>query len=117
MPVTRFTQSIPRSGRKKPYPWWLKTRKGYAKYLRSPEWTAFRERYKAKHPMVCASCDGPAVHLHHTTYRNVGKERLADVVPMCVVCHKDAHTLIKRKQATLANAHIKVRRIRLSRRG
>lgn len=95
--------------RKAPFPWWLKTRKGYARYLLSPEWTAFRTRYRAKHPMVCASCDGPAVHLHHVDYRRVGRERLTDVVPMCARCHRAAHDLIRRKQATLANAHVKVR--------
>ncbi len=115
-PTVRISPLLERSTcrrkpkRKTPFPWWLRTRKGYARYLDSPEWWEFRERYKAKHPMVCASCDGPAAQLHHTTYRNVGRERLTDVVPLCVRCHRTAHDLIRAKQATLANAHLKVRR-------
>lgn len=33
------------------------------------------------------------MHLHHRTYKNLGHERLMDLVPLCPKCHADVHRL------------------------
>lgn len=63
------------------------TRAGYRAYINSPAWRAVRERYWAsKMPKVCYVCGcprRPGMHLHHRTYKNLGNERLMDLVPVC----------------------------------
>lgn len=69
----------------------------YRQYIQSAEWRAVRERYWAsKLPKNCFVCDGPRVkgmHLHHRTYKNLGAERLMDLVPVCPRCHDFIHEL------------------------
>jgi predicted HNH restriction endonuclease len=33
------------------------------------------------------------MHLHHRTYKNLGNERLNDLVPLCPDCHDRVHAL------------------------
>jgi len=33
------------------------------------------------------------MHLHHRTYKNLGAERLMDLVPLCAGCHAEVHRL------------------------
>jgi 5-methylcytosine-specific restriction endonuclease McrA len=67
----------------------------YADHLRSPEWRATRERYwRSKLPKACYVCGRPkhrGMHLHHRTYKNLGAERLMDLVPVCFGCHEEIH--------------------------
>lgn len=69
----------------------------YRDYIQSAEWRAVRERYWAsKLPKNCFVCDGtrvPGMHLHHRTYKNLGAERLMDLVPVCPRCHAFIHEL------------------------
>lgn len=70
---------------------------GYREYIRSPQWRAVRQRFIAsKLPKVCAACGKPwghGDHLHHRTYKNLGNERLMDLVPLCPGCHRRVHDL------------------------
>jgi 5-methylcytosine-specific restriction endonuclease McrA len=68
---------------------------GYREYINSPRWRAKREDYWAskmpKDCYVCGSPRKPGMHLHHRTYKNLGNERLMDLVPVCPACHDDIH--------------------------
>ncbi|WP_149956885.1 hypothetical protein [Zafaria cholistanensis] len=69
----------------------------YASYINSPAWKATRNRYWAsKLPTECYVCQAarhPGMHLHHRTYKNLGAERLMDLVPVCQPCHDEIHQL------------------------
>lgn len=71
--------------------------KDYEKYIRSSAWRAVRKRYiESKLPKACGGCKKPwgkGDHLHHRTYKNLGNERLMDLVPLCQPCHAQVHQL------------------------
>lgn len=73
------------------------TKAGYRAYINSPEWAAVRARYWASNlPHECYVCGAPrrkGMHLHHRTYKNLGAERLMDLVPVCPTCHELIHHL------------------------
>lgn len=75
------------------------SRMDYRAYIASPEWQATRQRYwNSKLPKECWVCDAPrspGMHLHHRTYKNLGNERLMDLVPVCAACHKVIHQIAK----------------------
>lgn len=104
----------PKKRRKGKYPWWLKTKRGYARYINSPEWAAFRTRYYATHPRACFVCGtSKEIRLHHISYRRVGTERDTDVVPLCDPHHFQTHQLV-RAGAPLRYAHIRLKKAVLS---
>jgi 5-methylcytosine-specific restriction endonuclease McrA len=68
----------------------------YVRYLASKTWAARRARYFRTHEKMCRACgarSGPrrAIHLHHLTYERLGKERNADLLPLCKTCHLAVH--------------------------
>jgi 5-methylcytosine-specific restriction endonuclease McrA len=67
----------------------------YKTYIKSKEWQAVRQRYfNSKLPQICGGCAAPRIpgfHLHHRTYKNLGKERLMDLVLLCQNCHTLVH--------------------------
>lgn len=69
----------------------------YRAYIQSAEWRAVRERYwSSKLSKNCFVCDSPRVpgmYLHHRTYKNLGAERLMDLVPVCPDCHAFIYAL------------------------
>ena len=71
---------------------------GYREYIQSPAWQVVRKRYFAsKLPKECYVCDKryrPGFHLHHRTYKNLGNERLMDLLLLCPFCHEDTHGLV-----------------------
>ena len=75
------------------------SRSEYASYIASAAWRATRERYwSSKLPSCCYCCGRPrhaGMHLHHRTYKNLGNERLMDLVPLCESCHQEVHYLHK----------------------
>lgn len=69
----------------------------YDSYLRSTLWSEARSRYW-RDPDTRKSCglcgtNDPPLALHHRTYERVGRERLADLIPVCVTCHALIHAL------------------------
>ncbi len=69
----------------------------YAEYLRSDYWQDLRRRYEKsalgkRGCYVCGSHD--FLHLHHKTYKRVGKERLTDLIYLCGVCHEETHKIL-----------------------
>ncbi|MET3567964.1 5-methylcytosine-specific restriction endonuclease McrA [Leifsonia sp. 563] len=73
------------------------SRAGYSAYIQSPEWRAVRQRYFAsgmpQECYVCGTPRKPGMHLHHRTYKNLGAERLMDLVPVCPGCHELIHAI------------------------
>lgn len=69
----------------------------YVSYIKSPAWRATRKRYwDSGLPDDCYCCGvprHPGMHLHHRTYKNLGAERLMDLVPVCQGCHDEIHRL------------------------
>ena len=69
-------------------------RKDYKKYIRSPEWRAKKAKYWAsnapKECYICGRTNRP-MDLHHRTYKNLGNERLMDLVPVHRSCHDKIH--------------------------
>jgi 5-methylcytosine-specific restriction endonuclease McrA len=73
------------------------SRSGYRTYIQSPKWRATRQRYfdsgMPQECYVCGTPRRPGMHLHHRTYKNLGAERLMDLVPVCPDCHELIHAI------------------------
>jgi hypothetical protein len=67
-----------------------------------------RNRYLAsKLPKRCAICDrswDSTFHLHHRSYKRLGREQLRDVMPVCRPCHGVIHRLQQTDGFTLRGA-------------
>ena len=67
----------------------------YYAYLKSAMWRATKVRYlKSGLPNECFGCQLPfenSFEFHHRTYKNLGNERLLDIVPVCRSCHVAIH--------------------------
>jgi 5-methylcytosine-specific restriction endonuclease McrA len=89
-----------RNARASPVPWRAVDGSGYAGYIRSEAWQQVRRRFWASRlPKECYCCgraDGPK-DLHHRTYKNLGRENLRDLVPLCRNCHDLVHQMARRK--------------------
>jgi len=83
------------------------SRHDYRAYIQSSAWRRVRARYWAsKLPQTCYVCDAarsPGMHLHHRTYKNLGTERLMDLVPVCPTCHDLIHEAHKTIPAATRN--------------
>jgi 5-methylcytosine-specific restriction endonuclease McrA len=94
----------------------------YSDYIKSKEWRAVRKRYIASNmPQVCFACSLPrqqGFHIHHKTYKRLGRERLTDLVLLCEPCHAACHKAHKTARRPIAlwyatNAFIRSSRKRL----
>lgn len=64
----------------------------YSAYLAGDHWKDFKKRYREnKCPMRCLVCNAGRPQLHHITYKRLGCERFADVVPLCRGHHVAVH--------------------------
>ena len=72
------------------------SRSEYHDYMRSEKWQETRRRWFAsKYKKICYVCgnrNGP-FDLHHRTYKNLGNERLMDLVLVCRECHQLIHAM------------------------
>lgn len=72
------------------------SREDYANYIASDAWREVKRRYlRSKLPKLCYVCEtanGP-FDLHHRTYKNLGNERLMDLVLVCRDCHDAIHEI------------------------
>lgn len=70
----------------------------YREYITSDLWRIRKRRYFETHDRKCRACGSKKrIHLHHKTYRRLGEERDADLVPLCHSCHTALH--IKHKKS------------------
>lgn len=65
------------------------------KYLHSEEWKHKRQLIMDYYNWTCQKCGLDAQDLHHTTYKNIFKEKFEDLQPLCRACHKEEHELIQ----------------------
>lgn len=67
----------------------------YRSYIQSEAWRKKCQLYlQSKLPKVCVGCKVPyskGFHLHHRSYKNLGVERLMDLVLLCPSCHSAIH--------------------------
>lgn len=64
----------------------------YHKYLKSEEWAEFRKLIFEWRGRKCQLClTERNLHLHHMTYKRLGKEDPRDVLIVCDKCHKFIH--------------------------
>jgi len=80
------------------------SRANYKQYITSNEWAKVKKRYwNSKLPKECYVCgvlEGKK-DLHHRTYKNLGNERLMDLVPVHRECHFDIHDFQKKTKKDL----------------
>lgn len=90
------------------------TNQCYRDYMLSPEWKAVKLRYLRSHlPKDCFVCRAPyenSFHFHHRTYKNFGRERLLDIVPVCQRCHRLIHQLVRQTGKHIWQVTTKLRR-------
>lgn len=77
----------------------------YDDYLKSNHWKKFREDFYRNSPtvkrmyhkygiLICQFCSKKGIlNLHHSSYKRLGRERIKDVVLICINCHKLIHSL------------------------
>ena len=77
--------------------------KTYEEYLKTKHWrikkmkklASFKKKHKVK-KKFCECCGKKStICLHHKTYERVGKERLSDLVYLCMKCHEETHIIAK----------------------
>ena len=64
-------------------------------YLKSKEWKEKRKKVLQRDNYRCKKCGSKTnLHIHHISYKNIGKEPLDDLVTLCDNCHKKLHDSI-----------------------
>lgn len=64
----------------------------YLNYINSIAWRLRREDYYTRHERKCADCgETRCIHLHHKTYKRLGREKDKDLKPLCKWCHAKRH--------------------------
>lgn len=68
------------------------TRVVYKQYIKSRKWAKKRDKIFAMYNYTCYDCViEKAEHVHHLTYRHLGKERDDELIPLCKRCHEIRH--------------------------
>lgn len=71
------------------------SRDKYIAHLVSDKWKSIKESRLMIDQYKCKQCGVPVSaetsHCHHVTYKNLGNEKLADVVTVCPSCHNAIH--------------------------
>lgn len=68
--------------------------KGYNNYLKTNHWKALRIEVAEEHNYTCLRCYSvfrTGFHIHHNTYKRLGKEKLTDLGFYCQKCHAVIH--------------------------
>ncbi len=84
--------------------------KNYREYLLSDHWILLRNRFFSESKvvkkmfdqygfLVCHFCkNGKTIlHLHHQTYKRLGREGLKDLFLICEKCHTEIHSMSRDK--------------------
>jgi len=69
----------------------------YSEYLQSEHWQSFRKSVLEHYGYTCQVCNNKGKTVHHRTYKNIGREKINDVVTLCKHCHKTIHKLLNKK--------------------
>jgi 5-methylcytosine-specific restriction endonuclease McrA len=69
----------------------------YKAYMQSDAWEKKRTKRLIKDKYTCQDCgqvghkQGNWLEVHHLTYKNLGNEKLNELLTLCVACHKAVH--------------------------
>jgi hypothetical protein len=64
----------------------------YRTYMNSLPWILLRAKGLGRAKDLCECCKRrPAVQVHHLTYTLLGNEDLADLLAVCMECHRKIH--------------------------
>lgn len=98
--------------------------KNYKEYLNSSCWHNTKQRFyksklakrDSKGNLCCGHCrrNDIVLHLHHRTYKRVGKERLSDLELVCELCHAFIHELAFKYNISIIKATNKARKLTAS---
>ncbi len=71
---------------------WIAKRWRYHRYLRGRRWAKKRHAVLVRDGFECTRCGGDlALQVHHLTYERIFRERMGDLVTLCVGCHMEEH--------------------------
>lgn len=68
----------------------------YKEYLKTPHWRKTRNKalkHYGKHCYLCGSTEH--IVIHHNSYKNIGHEKMEDLIPLCNKCHAIYHSSTK----------------------
>jgi len=73
----------------------------YRPYIKSWSWKKRRWAFFSIYDYECGMCgeEDKSMHLHHTTYENIGNEQESELIPLCGFCHWKVHWTFQTKQA------------------
>jgi hypothetical protein len=64
----------------------------YTDYLDTDHWKHFSNEARIHYNNKCVICNSREhLHIHHKTYKNLGRETFNDVICLCADCHKMVH--------------------------
>jgi len=70
--------------------------KDYGEYLLSEHWSAVKRSVRTAFNNRCQICNSKKdLHVHHRTYRRIGRELWADLMLLCKDCHHLFHGRMK----------------------
>lgn len=63
----------------------------YKRYIKSERWKRKRQQVFAHYGKRCYACRKRVriLHVHHRSYRNLTREPMSDLIPLCIKCHKE----------------------------
>ena len=68
----------------------------YNKYIKSKKWKQFRLIALDFYNHECGCCGSRhELEVHHKTYKNLGNEKIEDVMLLCHTCHLEEHPKYK----------------------
>jgi 5-methylcytosine-specific restriction endonuclease McrA len=70
----------------------MKNRAFYRTYLQSEAWRHKRRWVLFRDERQCQHCGSRTqLEVHHRHYRNLGREKLEDLITLCKTCHQQQH--------------------------
>lgn len=81
----------------------------YQDYLISPHWISIRDKLHTN-PLfnTCLICRSPYPELHHRNYKNLGAEKIKDLIPLCRSHHQAYHDFLKEHPKTKLGDTVKI---------
>jgi hypothetical protein len=76
----------------------------YQQYLHTEHWKTVKkdliDKRSSQHKCRCCGIplqrkNSPRYETHHRTYKNIGSEKLKDLVALCVPCHRLIHEQVR----------------------
>jgi hypothetical protein len=92
----------------------------YSEYLKSDTWKTNKKRLlssKRFREKKCFCGSTKSVCIHHITYKNIGNEKVQDVIPVCKFHHEMIHNYEKEKDCSIRKATHTVRNAILRQKG